>query len=336
MNRALRSSASFLGVAVLVLGVTAGGAWFAWLRPWPFGGPVEESLVKKHFQHGCELLDAKRYDEAIKEFTQTILLDPDGTLGYARRPEYGEAYMERGTQELHNENFVAAVPDLEQAAEFMPSNAKVFSRLGAAWSGQKRWDRAMENYTIAIQIEHDPVDYQARGQAYLNLDKLDNAIADFYQSVKLDPKNVRAYADMRYAYLGYAYMGKKDPESAVQALNKAVQICHGEPNANSRVEFIAHHLRASAYLDLGKTDEAAADLERVFDLAKSDQDRASSHDLFYALSLELAEAKRYADAARWIKKAIDFAPDEAAKNTYREALKTYSTAPPQTRQSRLR
>ena len=128
---------SFLGIAFLVLGVAAGGVWFAWLRPWPFGGPAEEILVKKHFQHGCELLDAKKYDEAIKEFQQTILLDPDGTLGYVKRSEYGEAYMERGTLELHKEDFVAAVSDLEQAAKYLPNNAKVFSRLGAAWSGQK-------------------------------------------------------------------------------------------------------------------------------------------------------------------------------------------------------
>ena len=194
----------------------------------------------------------------------------------------------------------------------------------------------METCSTAIQIEHDPVDYRARGQAYLELDKFDNAIADFHESVKLDPKNARAYADLGFAYLGYAYLGKEDPESAVQALNKAIQICQGEPNANTRVEFTARHLRASAYLELGKTDEAVADLERVIELAKSDQDRASSHDLFYALSLKLAEAKRYADAERWIKKAIDFAPDEATKSTYREALKTYAAAPPRTSPSRLK
>ena len=31
-----------------------------------------------------------------------------------------------------------------------------------------------------------------------------------------------------------------------------------------------------------------------------------------------AEAKRYADAVRWIKRAIDFAPDETTRNSYRE------------------
>ena len=108
--------------------------------------------------------------------------------------------------------------------------------------------------------------------------------------------------------------------------NKALQICQDDPKANLR-EFIARISRATAYLKLGKNDEAAADLERVFELAQSNQDRALSHELFDVLGVNFAEAKRSADAVRWIKRAIDFAPDEATRNTYREHLKTYSAEP---------
>src|SRR5208337_1165574 len=129
-------------------------------------------------------------------------------------------------------------------------------------------------------------------------------IADFHKSVELDPKNAKAYAE-----LSDIFLDKDDPESAIQEISKAIQICRDDSQANFR-EFSARHLRAYAYLKLGKIGDAAVDLERVFDLAQSDQDRASSHDLFYTLSVKLAEAKRYADALGWIKKAIDFAPDE--------------------------
>ncbi len=296
-------------VAFLVLGVAAGGAWFACLRPWPFGRPLVITPAPA----------PPSMSDKVKSVPQ------EG--GADSRPEVkkdtgnldaGKVYLERGTRALSNQDFVAAVPDLEQAAKFMPKEAKVFSRLGAAWSGQKRWDRAVESYTTAIQIEHDPLDYEARGNAYRTLGKLDSAIADFHRSVELDPKNARAYARLCDIYLD-----KHDPHSAMQEISKAVQICRDDPRANFR-EFSARLLRASAYLELGEIDDAAADLERVFHLAQSDQDRASSHDLFYALSVKLAEAKRYADAVGWIKKAIDFAPDEATRNTYREQLKTYS------------
>ena len=136
-------------------------------------------------------------------------------------------------QALRNQDFAAAVPDLEQAAKFMPNEAKVFSRLGAAWSGQNRWDRAVESYTTAIQIEHHPLDYQARGQAYLKLGRVDDAIADFHQSVKLDPKNAKAYAELCDIYLD-----KDDPQRAIQEISKAVQICQDDPKANFR-EFSA-------------------------------------------------------------------------------------------------
>jgi serine/threonine protein kinase/Tfp pilus assembly protein PilF len=384
-------------IILLFVAVAAGGAWFAWLRPWPFDRPVavapssipissaaqttdlpkagrqgnshdsepgvhentghdpanakaaprsdsaiakhhaeeakpiappsKESLPEKHFQHGSELLNAKKYDEAISEFKQAIQLDPGGTLGYAKRPDYGNAYLERGTQALTSQDFAAAVPDLEQAAIFLPKEAKVFSRLGAAWSGQKRWDRAVESYTAAIQIDLSnqakphALDYQARGQAYQAIHATDNAIADFRQCTALDPKNAQAFAK-----LADAYLDKEDPENAIRSIDHAIQICRDDPNANVR-EFSARHLRAYAYLKLGKNDEAAADLQRVFDLAQSDQDRASSHELFYALSVKFEEAKHYADAALWIKKAIDFAPDEATRSTYREHAKTYPAKP---------
>ncbi|MEI8374587.1 MAG: tetratricopeptide repeat protein [Planctomycetota bacterium] len=297
VKRARRSLLPWV-VVFLVLGVSAGGAWFAWLRPWPFGRPTAVTPAP---------IPAKSH-------ATSLVQTPD-------RPKNGEAFLERGTQTLSNQDFVAAIPDLEQAAKFMPREAKVFSRLGAAWSGQKRWDKAVESYTTAIEIEPHPLDYEARGRAYRALRSLDNAIADFRQSVELNPKNAQAYAE-----LGDAYLDKENPVSAIPELSKAVQICRTDPKANFR-EFSACHLRAYAYLKLGKIDDAAADLERVFDLAQSDQDRASSHDLFYALSVKLAEAKRYADAVRWIKKAIELAPDEVIRNTYRERLKTYSAEP---------
>ena len=306
-----------LGAAFLVLGVAAGDIVVRWWRPLalrPALAVAPHPIPSKGPNIGpAPVPDRPKIVEPGGGKDAGAVAKED-----SEHADDGNACLERGTQALSNRDFAAAVPDLEKAAKLIPGEAKVFSRLGAAWFGQKQWERAVQNYTKAIQIKPHPLDYQARGQAYRRLDKLDTAIADFRQSVELDATNAQAYAD-----LGDIYLDKKDPQSAVQALSKAVQICRSGPNANCR-EFLALNLRASAYLDLGKNDDAAADLQRVFDLAQSAQDRESSHELFYALSLKLAEAKRYADAVGWIKKAIDYASDAATKNTYREALKTYS------------
>ena len=177
--------------------------------------PDNKKLAKTHFQHGCDLLEAKSYDEAIDEFKQAVPLDRDGRLGYATRPEFGRACLERGTRALVSQDFAAAVPDLELAAKLLPKEAKVFSRLGAAWSGQKEWQRAVECYTTAIEIEHHALDYEARGKAYRAVRALDKAIADFRQSVTLDPKNASAYNNLCNVYLV-----KHDPQSAIREIQQ--------------------------------------------------------------------------------------------------------------------
>jgi tetratricopeptide (TPR) repeat protein len=305
-------------LAFLVVGVAAGGAWFAWLRPWPFDRPVAVAPAPSPTPAAAPA-DVPRHAPKTEAGQGVMPKVEEDTEPAAD----GQTFLERGRQDLGKSDFAAAVRDLEQAAKLLPKEAKVFSRLGAAWSGQKQWDRAVESYSAAIEIEHHPLDYMARGQAYRELQRPDAAVADFHRSVELDPNNAQAYADLCDIYLD-----KNDAESAIREINKAVDICRSDPNAGPG-EFAARHFRALAYLKLGKTDEATADLEQVFHLAQSDQDRARSHDLFYALSVKLADAKRNADAVLWIKRAIDFAPDEETRNTYREYLKTYSAAPSQ-------
>ena len=282
-------------LAFLVVGVAAGGAWFAWLRPWPFDRPVAVAPAPSPTPAAAPA-DVPRHAPKTEAGQGVMPKVEEDTEPAAD----GQTFLERGRQDLGKSDFAAAVRDLEQAAKLLPKEAKVFSRLGAAWSGQKQWDRAVESYSAAIEIEHHPLDYMARGQAYRELQRPDAAVADFHRSVELDPNNAQAYADLCDIYLD-----KNDAESAIREINKAVEICRSDPNAGPG-EFAARHFRALAYLKLGKTDEAAADLEQVFHLAQSDQDRARSHDLFYALSVKLADAKRNADAVLWIKRAIDF------------------------------
>ena len=211
-----------------------------------------EKIAKEHFQRGCELLQAKKYDEAVTEFQNALALDQDGKLGYARREEPGTAYLERGTLALRNSHFAAAMPDLERAAHLLPKEAKAFSRLGAAWTGQRRWDQAVKSLTTAIEIEHDAQDYDARGRAYRKLNLPEKAVADFHRAAELDPKIASAYAG-----LYDIYRDQNDLDRAIQEISKAVEICRRDPAVDFR-ELDALQRRAWAYLKLKRNDEAAS------------------------------------------------------------------------------
>ena len=101
------------------------------------------------------------------------------------------------------------MPDLEQAAKSCLQEAKVFSRLGAAWSGQKRMGQSGGKlFKGHSKSNTTPGLSRPAGRLTGNSDKLDNAIADFQQSVELDPKNAQAYAELCDIYLD-----KDDPQT---------------------------------------------------------------------------------------------------------------------------
>ncbi len=64
---------------------------------------------------------------------------PNITEASAARPT---PCLESGTKALKARDFAAAAADLEKAAKLNPRDARIFSRLGAAWNGLENWDKA--------------------------------------------------------------------------------------------------------------------------------------------------------------------------------------------------
>jgi tetratricopeptide (TPR) repeat protein len=85
-----------------------------------------------------------------------------------------------------------------------------------------------------------------RGFGYLTLHKIDAAISDFSEAVKLDPKNNGAYNE-----LGLALQEKGDTDGAIAAMTEAVNLA--SDSAASRFN------RGNMFLRAGKLDDAIRD-----------------------------------------------------------------------------
>ncbi|MDR2575329.1 MAG: tetratricopeptide repeat protein, partial [Treponema sp.] len=126
-------------------------------------------------------------------------------------------------------------------------------------NGQKYYDKG--DYDNAIKqfdevIKNDPknaLGYAWRGNTYRRKNQLDTAIKDFNEAVSLDP----AYS-FAYSRRGEAYRAKGDLRTAVKDFNEALKL---DPN-----DSWAYGSRGQAHKQLGQTEQAIQDFRKALSL----------------------------------------------------------------------
>jgi serine/threonine protein kinase/lipoprotein NlpI len=323
-------------LAVVVLAIATSGALWAWqkYRPTPAAGPLVVRPPDKQPSRdsgGADVVGPVTKPETTPDVkpvadpvVKPVAKPADTASGATIRPNNtasdreADALLESGKTALTAGNFAAAVADLEKAAKLRPRDARVYSRLGAAWMGQEKWEKAIGCYTTAIEINPFDNDHLMRGRANMELNATDRAIEDFTAATRLNPHNAAAFVA-----LGGAFLDKDDPARAVAAYDEAVNICAGDPKANfpllnARVD------RANANIMLGNKAAAADDLTRVIPHLHGDPQSAQSvFDAAAALAKAYAKAGQYADAAKWADKSAGLAPDAASKEECGRLLRQY-------------
>ncbi|NPA13415.1 MAG: tetratricopeptide repeat protein [Aquificae bacterium] len=162
-------------------------------------------------------------ETAIGDFTQAIELKPD----------YWEAYFERGKVYLYFDRLDEAEEDFKKVAEINPNFKDVYSylaqieiqrgndkkameylskvssggdykyyyNLGKIFLNAKSYETAVENFTKALQDNKYLVDgYYLRAKAYEALGKYDEAIQDLKSAATLTPEEKKFFTDMAKVY----------------------------------------------------------------------------------------------------------------------------------------
>ena len=96
-----------------------------------------------------------------------------------------------------------ARPDSAAGAEF-------YLKRGEDFSGAHQYDRAIADYTTAIQLESDYAEaYNDRGFAYYLKGDAERAIADYTRAIELRPDYWKAYNSRGVAYMAHGYGAAK-------------------------------------------------------------------------------------------------------------------------------
>ncbi|QJT07845.1 tetratricopeptide repeat protein [Oceanidesulfovibrio marinus] len=77
----------------------------------------------------------------------------------------------------------------------------VYNNRGALWRDFGQYDKAIDDFTHAIDNRPDPVSYMSRGNTWVDLGDDRRAIEDYTASIRMRPDYARAYNNRAFAWL---------------------------------------------------------------------------------------------------------------------------------------
>lgn len=178
---------------------------------------------------GITLYTKGEYKEAVDNFTQAIVLDPNYIEAYNNRglsydrlnenfkaiedysmailldDKFTTAYINRGHTYQNIGKHNIAIKDFNKVLSISPRASQAYNSRGKTYAIQKRNDIAIEDFSSAILINPDFFEaYNNRGKVYFDIQKFNEAIIDHTKAINLEPKVADSYM---YRAANYYFSG---------------------------------------------------------------------------------------------------------------------------------
>lgn len=132
------------------------------------------------FERGKTYFDNEKFDEALKDFLETVRLEPQNS-------DY-HAWLARTF--VAKNDYTNALSSANQAIQLNPLCQLAYRQRAAVYRNNKDYQKALQDYSKAIEL--DPQDWIAfnwRGQVYWELKDYENALMDNFQYYRLYSEN---------------------------------------------------------------------------------------------------------------------------------------------------
>jgi tetratricopeptide (TPR) repeat protein len=161
------------------------------------------------------------------------------------------AFYRRGSAYSEQRDYHRAIEDYDEAVRLNPKHANAFSNRGVAYAGKQDYDRAIQSYDEAIRLNPNHADaFSNRGVAYARKGDYDRAIQSYDEAIHLNPNHAHALFDR-----GNAYRRKKDYDRAIEDYNEAIRVNPNHANAFSN-RGVAYARKGEYELAIQSYDEA--------------------------------------------------------------------------------
>lgn len=233
-----------------------------------------------YFERGLINNELRNYEEAIKDFTELLNLEPNNVY----------ALNGRGNAKVGLGRYQEAIEDYNESVRIDPKYIGTYSNRGYANSMLGKLDEAMKDYNEALRL--DPRTAQAycnRGLTRANLGQYEEAIKDYDEAIRLNPRLVQALNNR-----GSLKVNLGHPEEAIGDFDEIIRI---DPK-----NVLAYLNRGNAHTDLGNLEAAMKDYDEAIRLDSRIADTFNNRG---SLKMELG---RYLEALSDFDEAIKISP----------------------------
>ena len=192
------------------------------------------------------------------------LVDLDKVI--KRTPDWGWNWFERATAHLGLDEHDRALADVNHAIELDRSINQFWYLRGRIHAAKDNETQAIADVTEGIRLTPEPERYQGyrrRGEMEVSFGKIDPAIADYAEAIRLRGKQAAQADSLLFMGRGNLHMAHAENDLALSDLDEAVRL-------NARSYWVLFH-RGVARARKRNFDQAIADFEAGLKLARDDK-----------------------------------------------------------------
>ncbi len=238
------------------------------------------------------------YQMAIEDSTEAIKLKPKWSKAYNSRGWikylFGEFEIEHGNSSKAQKLFKDAVVDADEALQLELIKEKLRSAYyhtrGAARDSLGEYSEAIEDFKESIRLNpKKALLYRDRGLAKNALKQYEDALKDFQKAIQLRSKEA-----INYYHRGVTLNRIGHYKEAIEDLNTAIQL--DQTNANS------YYQRGFAKEMLGQQDKAKTDYKEVLKINPNEPSKS------HKLGIAKCKIRQYEQAIDYLNKSIKLDP----------------------------
>ena len=159
---------------------------------------LKPNFIDAYFNRGKVLAEQGKYDEAIEDYRKTTDFDLDYRDVHTL---IEEVMLDKGITLLEEGEYDKAIYTFEEILDVNQDFSYAYYNCGIAWERKRKYDKAIEYYNIAIELEPDNNEnyYNNRGVVLLKTGEYEEAIANFDKAIEINPNLAQAYNNKKEA-----------------------------------------------------------------------------------------------------------------------------------------
>jgi tetratricopeptide (TPR) repeat protein len=149
----------------------------------------------------------------------------------------------QGSEAAKDKDWDTAIDTLRKAAEldhkYAPNLAAAFQQRAHANASQNRLQEAITDFDESIKLNpRNASAYEGRAYVHMKMNDLDKALADYSEAIKINPNESRYYS-----YRGQILATKGDLKNALADTEKVLKMHKGNAEAKARKTWIENQLK---------------------------------------------------------------------------------------------